>query len=258
MRRPFIAGNWKMFKTPVEADAFAEGLKRALVNQAAVDVAVIPPFVALPAVVQRLRSTGVKVGAQNCHAEVTGAFTGEVSAEMLRAVGVDYCVVGHSERRTLFGETDAQVAAKVRACFRAGILPILCVGETLPEREGGQAEKVVERQLDAAVTGLVPDQVAQVTLAYEPVWAIGTGKVATPAQAQEMHAFIRSWLQARYPAFVARTVRIQYGGSVKGSNAAGLLSQPDIDGALVGGAALVESEFVSIIEAAAAAARNAG
>jgi triosephosphate isomerase len=249
-RRPFIAGNWKMFKGPAEADALAETLKRALSGQAAVDVAVAPPFLSIPAVVTRLRHSGVHVAAQNLHWEPGGAFTGEISAEMLRGVGVTYAIVGHSERRALFGETDAMVEKKVQACFRAGLLPILCVGETLEERESGQADAVVRRQLAGALGKLSPDQLPSVTIAYEPVWAIGTGRVATPGQAQEMHATIREWLGERYPAFVPRAVRILYGGSVKGSNAAGLLSQPDIDGALVGGASLVGDEFLAIINAA--------
>jgi triosephosphate isomerase len=174
---------------------------------------------------------------------------------MLRAAGVTYCLVGHSERRQIFGETDADAEKKVHAALRAGLLPILCVGETLAEREAGQAELVVRRQLAAALGRLSADQLPSVTLAYEPVWAIGTGKVASPAQAQEMHATIREWLAERYPAFVPRSVRVLYGGSVKASNAAGLLSQPDIDGALVGGASLVAEEFLGIIAGAQAAAK---
>ena len=249
-RRPFIAGNWKMHKGPAEADALAEVLKRALVGQASVDVAVAPPFLAIPAVIARLKHSGVHVAAQNLHWEQQGAFTGEISGEMLRQVGVNYCIVGHSERRALFGETDAVVEKKVHACFRAGLLPILCVGETLEERESGQAEAVVRRQLAAALGSLSADQLPSVTLAYEPVWAIGTGRTASPAQAQEMHATIREWLAERYPPFVPRGMRILYGGSVKGSNAAGLMSQPDIDGALVGGAALVSEDFLAIVAAA--------
>ena len=250
MRRPFVAGNWKMHRAPAEADALAETLKRALVDQSRCDVAVAPTFLAIPAVVARLKQSGIHVSGQNLHPEQQGAFTGEVSGEMLRAAGVTYCIVGHSERRQVFGETDAFVEKKVQACFRAGLLPILCVGEVLAEREGGQAEEVVQRQLAAALGRLTPDQLPSVTIAYEPVWAIGTGKVATPDQAQEMHAMIRAWLASRYPAFVPRSVRILYGGSVKGSNAAGLLGQADIDGALVGGAALVAEEFLAIVAAA--------
>jgi triosephosphate isomerase len=205
--------------------------------------------------VARFKHSGLHVAAQNVHAEASGAFTGEISAEMLRAAGVTYCLVGHSERRQIFGETDADAEKKVHAALRAGLLPILCVGETLTEREAGQAELVVRRQLAAALGRLSADQLPSVTLAYEPVWAIGTGKVASPAQAQEMHATIREWLAERYPAFVPRSVRVLYGGSVKASNAAGLLSQPDIDGALVGGASLVAEEFLGIIAGAQAAAK---
>ena len=249
-RRPFIAGNWKMYKTPTEGDTLAEALKRALAGQSQVDVAVAPTFLAIPAVAARLKHSGIQVAAQNLHPEQAGAFTGEISGEMLRSIGVAYCIVGHSERRQMFGDTDAFVQKKVQACFRSGLLPILCVGETLAERESGQAESVVARQLGAALAGLSPDQLPSVTIAYEPVWAIGTGKVATPQQAQDMHAEIRGWLAQRYPAFVPRTTRILYGGSVKGANAAGLLGQPDIDGALVGGASLVAEEFLAIIAGA--------
>lgn len=249
MRRPFIAGNWKMHKAPAEADALAEALKRGLLEQTAVDIAVAPTFLAIPAVVARLRHSNIGVASQNVAVEAQGAYTGEVSAEMLKAAGVQYAIVGHSERRQLFGDTDAIVGKKVQACFRAGLAPILCVGETLPEREAGQVEDVVARQLAAGLADLSAEQVSTVTIAYEPVWAIGTGKVATPTQANDVHAFIRGWL-GRYPAFVARSVRIQYGGSVKGSNAAGLLAQPEIDGALVGGAALSVEDFTAIVQAA--------
>jgi triosephosphate isomerase len=249
-RRPFIAGNWKMYKGPAEADALAETLKRSLAGESAVDVAVAPPFLSIPAVVARLKHSPVQVAAQNLHPEPAGAFTGEVSGEMLRQAGVAYAIIGHSERRAMFGDTDAFVEKKVHACFRAGLLPILCVGETLQEREAGQAEAVVQRQLAAALGRLTADQMGSVTIAYEPVWAIGTGRVASPAQAQEMHGTIREWLAAHFPPFVPRGLRILYGGSVKGSNAAGLLSQPDIDGALVGGASLVSDDFLAIINAA--------
>lgn len=250
-RRKFVAGNWKMHKGPAEADALAEVLKRSLVGQSQVDVAIAPPFLSIPAVVSRLKHSGVHVAAQNLHPEASGAFTGEISGEMLRAAGVAYCLVGHSERRQHFGDSDAFVERKVHACLRSGLLPILCVGETLAERDAGDAEAVVRRQLAAALSRLSADQLPSVTVAYEPVWAIGTGKVATPAQAQDMHATVREWFQERYAPFVARGMRILYGGSVKGSNAAGLLGQPDIDGALVGGASLVAEEFLAIVAGAA-------
>ncbi|GDX78890.1 triosephosphate isomerase [Deltaproteobacteria bacterium] len=249
MRRKFIVGNWKMHKGPADADALADALKRALAGRdASVDVGVAPPYISLPAVVSRLKHTGILVAAQNLHTEQQGAFTGEVSGEMLRQAGVAYCLVGHSERRQLFGDTDAIVEKKVHACFRSGLLPILCVGELLAEREAGQEREVVTRQLAAALGKLQADQVPSVTLAYEPVWAIGTGKTASPLQAQEMHATIRGWLEERFPAFVARTTRIQYGGSVKGSNAAELMRMPDIDGALVGGASLNAEDFLAILD----------
>ncbi len=249
MRRKFIVGNWKMHKGPAEADALADALKRALAGRdASVDVGVAPPYISLPAVISRLKHTGILVAAQNLHPEQQGAFTGEVSGEMLRQAGVAYCLVGHSERRQLFGDTDAIVEKKVHACFRSGLLPILCVGELLAEREAGKEREVVTRQLAAALGKLQADQVPSVTLAYEPVWAIGTGKTASPLQAQEMHATIRGWLEERFPAFVARTTRIQYGGSVKGSNAAELMRMPDIDGALVGGASLNAEDFLAIVD----------
>ncbi len=251
MRRKFIVGNWKMHKGPADADTLAEALKRGLAGRdAAVDVGVAPPFLSLPAVVSRLKHTGIVVAGQNLHPEMQGAYTGEISGEMLRQAGVAYCLVGHSERRQLFGDTDALVEKRVHACFRAGLLPILCVGETLAEREAGKEVEVVTRQLASALGKLHADQIPSVTLAYEPVWAIGTGRTASPLQAQDMHATIRGWLESNFPAFVARSTRIQYGGSVKGSNAAELLRMPDIDGALVGGAALNAEEFLQIVAAA--------
>ncbi len=252
-RRPFIAGNWKMNRGPLEADRLAQDLKRALAGREGVDVAVAPPAISIPVVRQRLQHTGIEVAGQDLHPEPSGAYTGDVSGEMLRQAGCAYVIIGHSERRQLHGEDDALVAAKVKAAFRAGLLPILCCGETLGQRQSGAAEAIVTGQIAAAFDGLPADQAASVTVAYEPIWAIGTGHTATPDQAQAMHATIRGWLARAYPDFVARQVRIQYGGSVKPGNAASLLRQPDIDGALVGGAALSVDSFVAIIEAAAAA-----
>jgi triosephosphate isomerase len=251
-RRKLVAGNWKMFKGPQEADVLAQAIKRLVVDAPAVDVAVAPPFLSIPAVVARLKHSGVSVAGQDLHPEAQGAFTGAVSAEMLRQAGCTYGIVGHSERRTLFGDTDEAVGKKVRAAFRAGLLPIVCVGETLPERDGGQAERVVIRQLEAAYAGTPPDQAASSIVAYEPVWAIGTGRTASAEQAQAMHATIRAWAAERFPAFVAAQLRILYGGSVKGGNAASLLGQADVDGALVGGASLDPEEFGRILSAAAA------
>jgi len=247
----FIAGNWKLHKGPQEADTLATALKRALADETAVDIAVAPPFISIPAVVDRLKHTGILVAGQDVHPEIKGAFTSAVSSEMLKDAGCAYTLVGHSERRSIFGDDDAVVNAKVHAAFRAGLLPILCCGETLPQREAGQAVEVVTRQLAAGLAGLAADQVVSTTIAYEPVWAIGTGVTASPDQAQEMHAAIRSWLAANFPAFVPTQTRIQYGGSVKPGNARELLSQPDIDGALVGGASLDADSFLAIVRAGA-------
>jgi len=249
-RRIFIAGNWKMNKGPAAADTLARALKSALVDVVDVDVAVAPPSVCIPMVASRLDHTGVHVAAQDIHPADSGAFTGNLSGPMLREAGCTYTIIGHSERRAQFGETDELVAQKVDAAFRNGLLPIVCVGETLQERDAGQATDVVERQVRAALAHLSPDQAASVTLAYEPVWAIGTGRSATPESAQSIHATIRGVLRAAFPAFVAASVRIQYGGSVKPGNARALLSQPDIDGALVGGASLDAKSFVAIVSAA--------
>ncbi|RME20157.1 MAG: triose-phosphate isomerase [Deltaproteobacteria bacterium] len=249
-RRPFIAGNWKMHKGPVQADALAAELKRLLMDFTGVDLAVAPPYVSIPAVVARLKHSGIAVAGQDLHDQVQGAYTSAISGEMLVEAGCSHVIVGHSERRSLFGDTDEVVAAKLRAALRAGLSPILCVGETLAQRDAGRAHDVVTGQLALALAGLSPDQVLGITIAYEPVWAIGTGRTASPAQAQEMHATIRSWLSDRYPREVPATVRIQYGGSVKPGNARGLLSQPDIDGALVGGASLDATSFRDIVAAA--------
>jgi triosephosphate isomerase len=254
-RRPFIAGNWKMNHGPHAAASLARELRAGLVDQAAVDVAVLPPAISIAAVVERLRHTVVEVGAQDLHPAPHGAFTGAIAGEMLREAGCTRVVVGHSERRQLFGEDDALVRQKVEAALRAGLLPILCCGETLAERESGAAQRVVERQLDAALRGLPPDQAVSITIAYEPVWAIGTGRTASPDQAQELHAHIRGWLRAHFPRFVADDLRIQYGGSVKASNAASLFAMPDIDGALVGGASLTAAEFLGIVSAASSTPR---
>lgn len=251
-RRPFIVGNWKMFKTPAEADALASALKRGLAEQTAADVGVAPPSLSIPTVVARLKQTGIHVAGQNLHEQPSGAFTGEISGEMLRAAGCSDVIVGHSERRQIFREDDALVGKKVQAAFRAGLLPIVCVGETLPQREAGDAEEVVAGQLSAALSGLSADQVASLAIAYEPVWAIGTGRTATAAMAQAMHASVRGWLGARFPPYVAQSVRILYGGSVKPSNAAELLSAADIDGLLVGGASLEADSFLAIVAAASA------
>ncbi len=249
-RRPFIVGNWKMHKGPQEADTLATELKRSLVGGGSADVGVAPPYVSLPAVCQRLQHTGIFVAGQDLHPEPHGAYTSAIPGEMLRQTGCEYVIVGHSERRHWFGDDDGVVKLKVAAAFRSGLLPILCVGERLPEREAGRAQEVVLGQIRTAVAGLPVDQVAALTIAYEPVWAIGTGRTATPEIAQSMHHAIRGLLESDYPAYVAKQLRIQYGGSVKPGNAAELLAQPDIDGALVGGASLDAASFVAIVQAA--------
>jgi len=249
-RRPFIAGNWKMNLGPVEADALARALKPLLVDQTAADIAVAPVALSIPAVAARLKHSGVYVAGQDLHPKPSGAHTGCISGEMLRAAGCTYVLIGHSERRRDFGEAGALIRDKVHAAFRAGLLPILCVGETLDQRRAGQVEAVVGGQLQAGLEGLHADQLPALTIAYEPVWAIGTGVTATPDQAQDVHAFIRGWLGARYPSYVPEQTRIQYGGSVKPGNAATLLACADIDGCLVGGASLKAESFAAIVRAA--------
>jgi triosephosphate isomerase (TIM) len=246
-RTPYIAANWKMNKTVAEAAEFIDALlPRIAATQN--DVVVCPPFTALHEVVERRRGTAVRVAAQNMHEDDAGAFTGEVSAPMLVELDVDAVVLGHSERRQFFGETDAALAKKVPAALAADLEPILCVGESDEAREGGQTEEVLERQLQTDLAEVSDEDIAKVVVAYEPIWAIGTGKVATPEQAQEACAFIRDVLRAR--GAEADAVRILYGGSVKPGNAAELLALPDVDGALVGGAALDAEDFAAIIEAA--------
>ena len=247
MRRTFIAGNWKMNKDLAGALELANALKAAVADDTPVDVGVFPPFVYLPAVVQALEGSPVVAGAQNLHPEPKGAFTGEIAAPMILDVGATHVIIGHSERRHLFGETDEEVNKKLKAALEAGLHPIVCVGETLEQREAGTTEDIVGGQIRAALDGLTPEQGHGVVLAYEPVWAIGTGVTATPDQAQEVHAFIRSVLADLTTETVAEAVRIQYGGSVKPDNATELLGQPDIDGALVGGAALTADAFLAIV-----------
>ena len=248
-RRLFIAGNWKMNLSVMEADSFAQQLKKAALDHTHVDIAVAPTFLALSTVIQRLQHTNIFVAAQNLHPSKSGAFTGEISGEMLKQAGCSYVLVGHSERRQLFGEKNTFIQEKCASAFRAGLLPILCVGETLAERQSNQAESIVTEQLRSALQGLDASQVAATTIAYEPVWAIGTGHTASPDQAQDMHAHIRHFIRNNYPSYVADQIRIQYGGSVKPQNASQLLSQPDIDGALVGGASLSIEDFMGIITA---------
>jgi triosephosphate isomerase (TIM) len=250
MRRPFIAGNWKMNLDRAGAVALA----RAAVEQAKgiddVEIAVAPPTVYLDAVAAVVRGSNVGLSAQNMYHEPNGAFTGETSATMLKDVGCAYVILGHSERRQFVGETDELVNKKLRAVLGAGLIPIVCVGELLAEREARQTAAVIRRQFEGSFAGITPDQMHKVVIAYEPVWAIGTGKVATPDQAEEVHNDLRKLIAERYNQQLAQDVRIQYGGSVKPSNAAELLAQPNIDGALVGGASLKAEDFLGIIAGA--------
>ena len=251
-RRKLIAGNWKMNKTLSEAPALVRELKGLVASLPAdrVELAVAPPFVALHTVARELEGSALKLAAQNCHWEASGAFTGEVSAPMLKDVGCAYVILGHSERRQYFGETDETVNKRTRAVVGARMTPIICVGETLAEREGGQTLAVVERQVAGALKGFPAAEVAAFVLAYEPVWAIGTGKTATSAQAQEVHKALREQLARLYDRATAERVILQYGGSVKPDNAAELLGQPDVDGALVGGASLKAGDFAAIAKGA--------
>ncbi len=252
MRKKIIAANWKMNMTVGEAEAFLDTFLLELGDESGVDVVIVPPFTALAKVGERLsNSSTVKLGAQNMAFEKSGAFTGEISAAMLRDLYVRYVVLGHSERRTLFGETDAIVNKKVRAAHEASLKPILCVGETLAERDADRVEEVLETQLRGSLADMSSKEIVETVIAYEPVWAIGTGRVATPEQAQAAHAFIRKTIAMIADQAVADKVRIQYGGSVKPDNAKTLLGQPDIDGALVGGASLDPRAFVEIVKAGA-------
>jgi triosephosphate isomerase len=249
-RRYLIAGNWKMYKTAAEATALCSALRSALSERPAeAEVVVAPPFTALAAAAAALRGSAIGLAGQNMHAEAKGAFTGEISAAMLRDAGCGHVILGHSERRQLFGETDEGVGRKARAARDAGLVPILCVGETLEERDSSRTLEVVERQLERALQKLSPDETAASVVAYEPVWAIGTGRTATPEQAQEVHAFARKRVALSHGEAVAAALRILYGGSVKPDNAASLLAMPDIDGALVGGACLEADSFLKIIRA---------
>lgn len=252
MRTPVIAANWKMHKTVNEAKQFMKDFLPKVAGLAGVEIIVSPTFVALAGVGEALAAAGSRVGlgAQNMYKEVQGAFTGEVSGPMLKAVGCTHVILGHSERRSIFGESDALVGEKVRAAYTHGLVPILCVGETLVEREAGQTDAVNRRQLLAGVEGLTPEQARSLIVAYEPVWAIGTGKNCDPADAQATVAAIRGVLAERFGQETAAAIRIQYGGSVKPNNIGMYMAQPDIDGALVGGASLDPSSFAAIAEAA--------
>ncbi|HET9158569.1 MAG TPA: triose-phosphate isomerase [Myxococcaceae bacterium] len=248
-RKPLVAGNWKMHRTGPEAvELIRQLLDGYRPNRA--EVMVAPPFTALESASRALEGSGVALGAQNVHWEAQGAFTGEVSAGMLKALGCAFVIVGHSERRQLFGETDSWVSKKARAVLHAGMRPVVCIGETLAERDAGRTLEVCTTQLQGSLAGVAVEEMTHVVLAYEPVWAIGTGRNATPAQAQEVHAHVREQLVGVFGRPVGESVRILYGGSVKADNAAELLGQADVDGALVGGASLKAQEFLAIVAAA--------
>jgi triosephosphate isomerase (TIM) len=247
-RKLIIAGNWKMNKTVAEALDLVRGLKIELANIKEVDIVVCPPFTALESVGKAILDSNLRLGAQNMSEHNVGAYTGEVAAVMLKEFSVRYVILGHSERRQYQKESDALIAKKAAAVHAASLKPIVCVGETLAEREAGQMQKVLETQVRGSLAGLTKEQMVETIVAYEPVWAIGTGKTATTAQAQEVHAFVRGLLVKMFDETVARRVRIQYGGSVKPSNARELMSQPDVDGALVGGAALEARSFADIVK----------
>ena len=247
-RKLVIAGNWKMNKTVAEALDLVNGLKRELASIKEVDIVVCPPFTALPAVSQAILDSNIRLGAQNMSEQNVGAFTGEIAAVMLKEFSVRYVVLGHSERRQFQQESDALISKKALAAHAASLKPIVCVGETLAEREAGSTPAVVSRQVKGSLAGLSKDQMEETIVAYEPVWAIGTGKTATTAQAQEVHAFIRKQLAEMFDEAVAKRVRIQYGGSVKPANARELMAQPDVDGALVGGASLEVRSFSDIVK----------
>ncbi|MBR3290366.1 MAG: triose-phosphate isomerase, partial [Clostridia bacterium] len=246
MGKYVIAGNWKMNKTPAEATALISELK-PLVADAKCDVVVGVPFVDLPAALEATKGSNIGVAAQNCYWEKSGAFTGEVSADMLREMGVGYVILGHSERRTYFGDTDATVQKRVRGALDAGLTVILCVGEYLEQREQGITGEIVAMQTKIALGGVSADELKRVIIAYEPVWAIGTGRTATDDQANEVCALIRATVAGLYDEAAAKDLTIQYGGSMKPSNAEGLLAKPDVDGGLIGGAALKAEDFSAIV-----------
>jgi triosephosphate isomerase len=249
-RKAFVCGNWKMHRNTGETVALVRELRAKLNESASVEVGIAPPFTALAAAGQALVGSFIRLAGQNCHFEKQGAFTGEVSAAMLKDVGCDTVILGHSERRQYFGETDGVVNKRARAALDEGLTPIVCVGETLAEREGGRTLAVVGAQVKACLSGFSAKDVEAAVIAYEPVWAIGTGKVATPAQVQEVHLAIRGWLAELGGKAAADKCRIQYGGSVKPDNAAELMALPDVDGALVGGASLKADDFAKIVAAA--------
>jgi triosephosphate isomerase len=245
-RKPFVAGNWKMYTDPSSAAELAAKLKISLSNASWSDMAVFPPFTSLSNVIVALQGTRINVGGQNLHWEKEGAYTGEISAQMLKAIGCGMVLIGHSERRTYFGEKDSTVLLKTKAALDAGLLPVVCIGETLEQRESGITEEIVERQINDGL-GEIKD-ISQITLAYEPVWAIGTGRNATPQQAQDVHKFIRNLVAQCWNRETADSIRILYGGSVKPDNSKSLWDMEDIDGFLIGGASLKADSFTAIVE----------
>lgn len=249
MRTPIIAGNWKMFKNVAEAKSFVSEVKGKTENEA-VESVICAPFTQLPALVEAVKGSHLKIGAQNMHWEENGAYTGEVSGPMLKELGVEFVIIGHSERRAYFAETDETVNKKVKAAFKHQLTPIVCVGEQLEEREAGKTEAVCQVQVEAAFAGVSAEQAGQVVVAYEPIWAIGTGKSSTAEDANQVILFIRSTLAKLYNDDVANQVRIQYGGSVKPGNVKDFMAQSDIDGALVGGASLEPASYIQLVEGA--------
>lgn len=247
MRKKFIAGNWKMNTNLEEAKSLAKGVVDALGKITDVDIAVCPPYINLSAVAEIIKGSTIKLGAQDVHWEPKGAFTGKVSCAMLKSVGVTFVIIGHSEQRQYFHETDETVNQKTKAVLASELLPIICVGETLDERKSGKMDAVIERQVNGAFAGISASDALKCTIAYEPVWAIGTGETATPQQANEAHIFIRKILSKIYNDETAGGIRIQYGGSMKPDNAKSLLGQSDVDGGLIGGAALKTSDFAGIV-----------
>lgn len=248
MRKKFIAGNWKMNKDLTGSIELISGLKKELENlNNPPEIAICPPFIALETANALLKNSNIKLGAQNMYFEENGAFTGEISAQMLKSVGCEYVILGHSERRCIFKETNETINLKVKKAIESGLKPIFCVGETLEEREKNITEKIVETQIITGLKNISENEALSITIAYEPVWAIGTGKTASPEQAQEVHFFIRKLIEKLYSKKAADSITIQYGGSVNASNAKDLLSMPDIDGALVGGACLKADSFAAII-----------
>ncbi len=249
LRKAVIAGNWKMNKTPAETKTLIEEIK-PLVKDAGCDVVVCVPYVDLSTALEAVKGTNIGVGAENCHWEASGAFTGEISAKMLTSMGVNYVIIGHSERRTYFGDTDVTVQKRVRAALNEGMTVILCVGEYLEQREQGITAELVAMQTKIALQGVTKEELARIIIAYEPVWAIGTGRTATAEQANEVCALIRATVKDLYDEAAANAMTVQYGGSMNAKNAAELLAQPDVDGGLIGGAALKAPDFAEIVKAA--------